>query len=787
MADAELQSEELRSATRQRPKQVPFEIYASLVDALYETPLALVIGSAAATGAALIAASRVDSIVLLLFAAAIALFAIGRLFEMRFYRRSRSTLRSHEAVRRWERRYIIGSTGYVALLGAWCVSAFSITDDPLVRLLSYSMVLAYMVGIYGRNFASKELVLSQMAAGGIALIVSPAIAGGWYLGIAVTVIVPLLISIKMISDRLRAQLLDALISARDITQLAARFTTALNNMPHGLVMFDSEQRLLVANDRFVELLGLPHKLELAGKPVGELFAQGGSLFKGRSTEKLVSAMERRLLSSQGELTVEIRSNRWLSFTTRPMENGGSVMIVEDVTERHSAQQRIDRMARFDMLTGLPNRNHLHEQLERLVPKADDEHLMAILFVDLDEFKQVNDTLGHPAGDQLLCIVANRLRKVAADKQLIARFGGDEFVVIQSIDAAQSHEMVKELAERIMTSLSQPYQVDGHDVIIGASVGIAFAPRDGADPDLLLKNADMALYHAKASGKGVIRFFDSSMDADAHARRVMELDVRQALAERQFELYYQPLLDLKSMKVRTCEALLRWKHPARGMVPPSEFIPVAEDIGIIREIGQWVVEEACRECASWPAGIRVAVNLSPVQFRDPNLPEMVLAATKAAGLDPARLEVEITESVLLKDTPTVREMLERLVAGGVRLSLDDFGTGYSGLSYLQTFPLNKVKIDRSFVAELHSGDKSLTLLRGMARLSAALGLDVVVEGIETPEQLDIVASEGTVSEAQGYVFSIPLPSAQLRDLLASGTPALAGATAGDRTGKRAAVA
>ena len=746
-----------------KPLSVPLEIYASLVDALFEKPLTLMIGAGAATGAALITAARAESLVLLLFAGAIAVMAVGRLLEMRAYRRAKPGLRSHASVRKWEWQYIVTSTGYVALLGAWCVACFAITDDPFVRLFSFAMVLAYLVGIYGRNFASDALVLSQMIAGGLSLTIALAVAGGLYFTIAGIVLVPLLASIKMISNRLRKQLLDAVISARDITQLAARFTTALNNMPHGLVMFDSEQRLLVANERFVELLRLPHDVELAGKTPNELVAAGKALSKAPDLERFLSAFERRMFSAQGELAVETGDGIWLSFTTRPMESGGSVVIVEDITERRSAEQRIDRMARFDTLTNLPNRNHLHEQLESLLPLASEEDPLVILFVDLDEFKQVNDTLGHPSGDRLLCAVADRLRAIATKDQAIARFGGDEFVLLQT---SATREGAEALAQQILDSLAQPYEIDGHDVIIGACVGIAYAPTDGDDADLLLKNADMALYHAKANGKGNWRTFDASMDSEAHAKRVMELDVRQALSAGQFEVYYQPLLDLRTMKVRTCEALLRWKHPERGMVPPGEFIPVAEDIGIIREIGEWVLQEACRECAQWPSDIRVAVNLSPVQFRDAGLPDVVLDALKKAGLASNRLEVEITESVLLKDTPTIREMLERLVAAGVRISLDDFGTGYSGLSYLQTFPLDKVKIDRSFVAELHSGDRSLTLLRGMAKLSAALGLDVVVEGIETPEQLEIIAAEGTVGEAQGYVFSVPLPSKQLRELVAT---------------------
>ena len=748
-----------------RPQSVPIEVYASLVDALYEIALSLFIGSAAATLAALITAWKATSLVLLVFAVLIAAVTLARVLDMRAYKKARPTLRSIAAIRYWERRYVIGSAIYVGLLGLWCLACFMVTDDPFTRLFSFSVVLAYLIGTSGRNFASGALVVSQIVGGGIPLTLSLLYAGGLYYTIFGIVLLPFFASLKLISDRLRRQLLDAVITARDITQLAARFTTALNNMPHGLVMFDSEGKLLVANERFVELLHLPADGLLAGRTARDLLL-AGSVFQGvPDADRFVADFEKSLAREPGELTAEIKDDRWLAFTSKPMENGGAVVIVEDVTDRRSAEQRIHRMARYDGLTGLPNRNSLHERLERALASAGPNAQLAILFVDLDEFKQVNDTLGHPAGDALLCSVADRLRSLISPLDSVARFGGDEFVVLQDLHGRADKDS-EDLARRILQALAVPYQVEGHDIIIGASVGIAFAPRDGTDADLLLKNADMALYHAKANGRGAWRAFDSSMDEKAQARRALEMDLRAALAENQLELYYQPLINLRTMKIQTCEALLRWRHPQRGMVSPAEFIPVAEDMGIIKEIGDWVIRQACLECARWPLEVGVAVNLSSVQFRNPRLTAVIAEALRTAGLDASRLEVEITESVLLKDTPTVRAMLQELVAAGVRISLDDFGTGYSGLSYLHTFPLNKVKIDRSFVAQLHSGDRSLTLLRGVARLSAALGLSVAVEGIETNEQLDIIASEAAVDEAQGYLFSMPLPSAQIRDLIAS---------------------
>jgi diguanylate cyclase (GGDEF)-like protein/PAS domain S-box-containing protein len=754
-----------RASATPRDRSVPLQVYASLVDALYEVAAPLFIGSAAGAVAAAIVAWHAGSWALGAFPFILALVSAVRAWDMGNYGGARTTLRTEKAFRRWEQRYVIGAAIYVGLFGSWCLACFLVSDDAFVRLFSFSAVLAYMIGTSGRNFASRSLVVAQLIGGGVPLSLALFAAGGIYYAIFVVVVLPFFFGLLTISDRLRKVLLDAIISARDITQLAARFTTALNNMPHGLVMFDSERRLLVANERFLELMRLPAKAEIAGKTTREIMSAGAAFSRSAESDRFAAEFEKRLFRSRGEFSVDTTDGRWLSFASRPMESGGSVVIVEDVTERRSAEQRIDRMARFDALTSLPNRNHLHEHLERaLAAIGEGGDRLAVLFVDLDEFKQVNDTLGHPSGDQLLCAVADRLLAIVSSDEMVARFGGDEFVILQR--QVGSDYSAEALANTIVDSLSQPYEIDGHDVIIGASIGIAYAPRDGSDPDLLLKNADMALYHAKANGKGSCRVFDSSMDAEAHAKRALELDVRQALAAGQLELYYQPLLNLKTMRIHTCEALLRWRHPERGMVPPNEFIPVAENIGIITEIGQWVVEEACRECARWPSEVSVAVNLSPVQFRHAGLPSIVINAVRASGLPPSRLEVEITESVLLKDTPTTRAMLEELVAAGIRISLDDFGTGYSGLSYLQTFPLNKVKIDRSFVTGLHSGDRSLTLLRGMARLSAALGMSVVVEGIETADQLDIIAAEGTVDEAQGYVFSVPLPAKQVRELIAS---------------------
>jgi len=437
------------------------------------------------------------------------------------------------------------------------------------------------------------------------------------------------------------------------------------------------------------------------------------------------------------------------------------VLLEDITERRNAEARISHLARYDELTGLPNRVNFRDEIEHLLTMPREEgHLSALLFIDLDQFKQVNDTLGHPCGDQLLCAVAARLRDMLRPEDFVARFGGDEFVVFQqNIRSAEDAAM---LARRVVDHLSERYKIDDHLVEIGASIGIAMTSF-GVSADTLLKNADMALYRAKADGRGTFCFFRDELAQAVESRRILELDLRKALANEEFELYFQPLVNLKSGKITTCEALLRWNHPARGTVSPVDIIPIAEDMGLIVDLGRWILRKACLECMKWPDGVSVAVNFSPQQFHQRDLLSEVRYALEVSALPAHRLEIEITESSLLRNTQLTHDVLSQLRAIGVRISLDDFGTGYSSLSYLHNFPLQKVKIDRSFLEGIDTA-RPLTLLRGVARLSADLGMSVVVEGIETNEQLELISADGTVTEAQGYLFSRPVPAIRVRQLL-----------------------
>jgi diguanylate cyclase (GGDEF)-like protein len=744
---------------------LPSEIYISLVDALFKDPHSLFVGSLAASITALITAWKTGEQALYLCSAAIAIVACARAIDVRAYAQQRPQLTDIEQARQWELRYVCGAAAHVSLMGIWCLLAFIKTSDPFVQIFAFSMTLAYMIGISGRNFASNLLVTAQIVCAGIPMTIALFSVGGAYYWIFAFVLVPFFVTLKFISDRLRRVLLDAVVANRDMSLLAGRFDTALNNMPHGLCMFDAERRIAVCNKRLGVLLGVPPEIasnrpsarELVGACVGS-----GALCRERG-ERLLAELEKRLEGSgEGEVFLEANPNRVLALTFHPMADGGAVVLFEDITDRRMAEAKINQLARYDALTGLPNRALFRDQMDVAVTSLRRRGPFAIHFIDLDEFKEVNDTLGHPCGDELLCVVADRLRNAVSGSDVVARFGGDEFVVLQY---PMSHPNdAAALAERLVAALAEPFRISGNEVVIGASIGIALAPRDGSDADSLLKNADMALYRAKSDGRRAWRFFEQGMDVMAQARRSLQLDLRSALAANVLKVHYQPLYNLRSKRISTCEALLRWPHPLRGMVSPAEFIPVAEEMGLIVEIGDFVLREACLECATWPGDVNVAVNLSASQFRRGNIAKSIADALAGAGLSPGRLEIEITESVFLDDTELTRHWLGELQKMGVRISLDDFGTGYSSLSYLHSFPLNKVKIDRSFLQGLNTSHRPLKLLHGVARLSADLGMSVVVEGIETEEQLALVAQEPSVEEVQGFLIGAAMPGVEVRKML-----------------------
>jgi diguanylate cyclase (GGDEF)-like protein len=436
---------------------------------------------------------------------------------------------------------------------------------------------------------------------------------------------------------------------------------------------------------------------------------------------------------------------------------------EDITSRVRTEAKMSHMAMHDALTNLPNRIFFRETIESRLAHLARDQKFAVLCLDLDNFKNVNDTLGHGFGDNLLCQVADRLRNCLREDDRVARLGGDEFAILQASISEPSE--TTSLMTRIIEVIGAPFDLDGHHVVVGVSIGVALAPADGADPNEILKRADMALYRAKAEGRDTYRFFEPEMDARMQARRSLELDLRKAVTNGEFELYYQPLINLKTGQISGFEALIRWNRPDRGIVLPGDFIPLAEETTLIIPIGEWVLRQACAEAAKWPSHISIAVNLSPVQFKTGNVAQTVINALAYAGLPARRLELEITESVLLLNSDSILITLHQLRAMGVRISMDDFGTGYSSLSYLRSFPFDKIKIDRSFIHNLSSNEDSMAIIRAVTGLGNSLGMTTTGEGVETNEELDYLRREGC-TEAQGYIFGEARPAKEVRPLLAA---------------------
>ena len=542
--------------------------------------------------------------------------------------------------------------------------------------------------------------------------------------------------------------------------------TVLNNMCQGVLMFDSDAHMVFCNQRYIEMYGLSPELVVPGCGLRELLDHQRAVgtFCGDEESYIVELLDVLAQGKASNAVAKATDGRVFSIVNKPIAGGGWIATHEDISDRQRAEERIVHMARHDALTDLPNRTMFREQLEYELKRIKRGDALAVLCLDLDHFKSVNDTLGHPVGDELLKVVAERLRRCIREPDTIARLGGDEFAIIMTGMHAPTDPVV--LAKRIREAVIKPYILDGHQILADISIGISLAPIDATEPDLLLKNADMALYGAKADGRGTYRFFEPEMDARMKARRELDMDLRKALANGEFRLHYQPLVNIQNNEITAFEALLRWNHPIRGLVPPAEFIPIAEETGLIIPLGEWVLRGACQETANWPTNIKVAVNLSPAQLNSRNFTEVVVNALAASGVSANRLQLEITETVLLQNTFNTLATLQKLRALGVQIALDDFGTGYSSLSYLRSFPFDKIKIDRSFIQDLMSGAEPLAIVHAIAGLAKSLNMISTAEGVETKQQLEALQALGCI-EMQGYLFSHARPPAEIARMFLNG--------------------
>ena len=542
-----------------------------------------------------------------------------------------------------------------------------------------------------------------------------------------------------------------------------QLSIAVNNIPQGLVLYDASARIIICNQPYLDMFGLSPDVARPGCTMQRLIEhrkETGS-FDGDVDEFCNAIIQKVSLGKATRQLTQAPGGRAIEIINRPLKGGGWVATIEDITERTRTEEKIAHLAHFDGLTDLPNRLLFRARLEQALEAVRPDEQLAVLYIDIDEFKSVNDALGHPIGDELLKGVADRLRGCLKETDVAARLGGDEFAVIQT--AIRDRAETTRLVDQIHSAIRQPFECAGHLITTDASIGIALAPGDGADLDQLLRNADLALYGAKGDGRRTSRFFEAGMDHRAKARRSLELELRQAISDGGLDLHYQPVVTIEDGKISSCEALLRWRHPERGMVSPAEFIPIAEDSGLINQLGQWVLNAACAEAAGWPDHVRVAVNVSPVQFRSPSLALNVAAALAACGLPATRLELEITEAVLIRDDEAALEALHQLRKLGVRIALDDFGTGYSSLSYLQRFPFDKIKIDRSFIRDIAGPGASSSIVQAVVNIAAASDMMTTAEGVETEQQRNLLYILGC-NEMQGYLFSPAIPAAEVRRLL-----------------------
>jgi diguanylate cyclase (GGDEF)-like protein len=551
-----------------------------------------------------------------------------------------------------------------------------------------------------------------------------------------------------------------------LAQQNERLDAAMSNIPHGVCMFDRDKRLIVCNAGYQQLYGLPESLTVAGTRLRQILEFRGSV--GNAPREMATyfdvAADAKAAHSARSRRIELQDGRFIRITHNPMASGGYVATHEDITEAVRAREQIRFLGSHDGLTGLPNRMLLGERITEALARTRQNGMFCIHYLDLDHFKSVNDTHGHSIGDLLLTQAADRFNQCLRETDTLARLGGDEFVVLQG--NVENTDDADKLARHLVAAISEPFDLDGRQVYLGVSVGIALCPNDGRSVDVLLKNADMAMYRAKSEGRSTYRFFEPEMDARLQERRALEVDLRCAISNGEFELHYQPQVNAQTDEITGCEALLRWKSPSRGIVAPAQFIPLAEETGLIVPLGAWVIRQACHDAAGWPKQVGVAINLSSAQFKGLALVQTVIAALDESGLSPMRLEFEITESVLLADNENTIATLKQLRGLGIRIAMDDFGTGYSSLSYLRSFPFDKIKIDRSFIKDLGEREDCLAIVRAVASLGAALGMVTTAEGVETVEQLRHIREQGC-TEVQGYFYGRPCPVSKLNDFFRNG--------------------
>ncbi|MEJ5020101.1 EAL domain-containing protein [Ochrobactrum vermis] len=739
-----------------RKPEIPADVRLSFLRALYGNRTTLWFGLLAHVVACVVIYVKTDDWRYLVFAGVFTVVAVGRIFDMHKFDQAKLQSLSHADLDRWETRYLFGASAVCLTLGMLCFFSSYVLRDSFAELASLTVLLASVVSIVGRNYASSKAVVLMSACTLIPVLAGLILAGTPFHVIIGLLLIPYFLSNIQMANGLREFLFAAVMGKRRLSIVAGRFDAALNNMPQGLLMFDSQQRIAVINNKAKAMLQIAEHTKLHGRKLDVLlrYCAKKGLFPQKDLKSVYVRMQDLLLGKRTRDIFQLSNQRYIECIGNQTLNEGAVLMFEDVTQRVEAEARIQHMARYDGLTGLPNRNYFETLVRAMRSHQQTGTRAALIVIDINHFKHVNDTLGHHTGDVLLRLFAERLNSLDPQRFIASRFGGDEFVVF--VFNLRNETEAAGVMDHIMAVVSGVYDLDGDQVHIDISAGIAMEDVERCDVGSMHINADLALYEAKSREDKPWSIFVDAMDTKYRGRQKLKADLRLAIDHGEIKVVYQPIVSAQSLRVVACEALARWEHPELGFVPPAEFIPLAEEMGIITDITRFMLAQACADCLSWGDRIGVSVNLSAIDLKSSDIARDIANALQKSGLPAHRLEVEVTESAIISDRNKTSMVLQRLKNAGINIALDDFGTGYSSLSYLNTLPLTKVKVDRSFVRDITSDRRSLMLLRGVTQLSHELGLGVTVEGVETEEQLALIRVAAGADLVQGYLLGMPVP-------------------------------
>ena len=749
--------------TRKR-NDIPVDVYIPFVETLFRDGLTLTIGFVAQTLLVVLVYFKTLDTPYLVVALGLVIVAFLRLRNIAKYRHAPAP-RDWEEARARENDYILYGSMHGFMLGLFCFVGIYLAHDNFAETAAICVTLASATSIAGRNYGSPRMVMIFIMTMTWPISLGFILRGDVYHVILGMLSAPFLFAIKRFADMVREVLFAALSEEKKANRIAQRFNRALNTMSHGLVMLGPDGRVVVANAEAAHLMSLKSPDSLLGRSIHSLLMRGvaGGMLSPKDCRYVEAQLTRALREGRDrKVLVSFTNGQHYEFSAREGSQELGVITFEDVSQRVEAEEKIRFMARFDSLTGLPNRAHFHEIVhEAMTSGGDRNRLCGLAVLDLDDFKSVNDTLGHPVGDGLIFAVAERLGAAAGEQVKVSRFGGDEFMIF--FDRVEDESHLAAMLDDMFASLQGEVDVAGHALRIQASGGAVLSRVKDSDVDAMIVKADLALYKAKELGKNSWRLFEAAMDAAFRNRQLMKADLRNTIEARGLRVVFQPIVAMDTMRISSCEALCRWDHPDLGPISPGIFIPLAEEMGIVSEISTFVLGVACMECVRWPENISVSVNLSAKDFRNHAVVEKVRAALLQSGLAPHRLEIEVTETALLDDKSLTRQYIEELKALRVRTALDDFGTGYSSLSYLHKLPLDKVKIDRSFLMDVTQSERSLELLKGIVNLSRPLGLTVTVEGVETFDQLKVLSLSVKPDLVQGFLFGSALSASGIETM------------------------